>query len=614
MTRRPTPETDEQRSSRFEKLDPIEKERREKLRRLPADFPSVKAIKDTANSGTLAEMDMVLKKAGVLPYVERRFKPRRGRESRLTTRSFLTNAFHLAGPRNDYQRTNLAAQINYLDPQDAIDYGIQPCDELLGPVTYNLLCKRGTLIEQGLADGWIDPDGTVCDGQWFINAIIQATVPEKVRWQVEATAVDTTDFPSWARQLLSKEKAKTVTEADIADLNKPRRPRPGRTPREVKRTTGLIGQERPDGTVILSKTPGAGSGYRSAASDHPEGPFFGNYVTVAVIAKSRRVTGSRHKAKFGPELPPYVIGMDISPAGSNAARIALNALDQADKLCPQITDIIVDRGISQIRKVFNREVHKSNRHVTMDYKATELTTAKPVMLGGRYPAFRHGGSFLHAATPPNKRAPAAGLTEEELQQFYIDRAPFELVPNQHFPDGSKQFVSPTHTGSLYIDPARQTPKPGQPLHPMPNDFQDHFKDVPPEIIFQPYINASVEELDDFQQPPYGTPAQEMSYGRRLQSENGIAQAKENNGLTNKTCRVFNDGARLIAALARVAWHNLALTRKREEQAQQKTRARRAANAARPKTYTPQRFRAPDAEPKSETTDPDAAASRDPPDQ
>ena len=597
-----------------DQLDPTEVAARLNLRRLPGDLKSKNVQMLMADSGQLAELSEYLDEAGVLPCLERRFRPRRGRTSKLPMRSFWVLALYLAGPMNNYLRTNFAALIPALHPQDAVDLGLQSVEGLREPPSYNAICKRGTRIEQGVSDGWIDEDGTVCDSKWLIKTMIGASVPDDVKWRTKSVAVDPTDFPSAARQVLANARAKTVTEADIPELNKPKRPRLGAKRRNFTRTTGLIGQKRPDGTTILSKTPGAGSGYRSASSSHKEGPFFGNYLTIAVATKSRRVTRSRKRIKFEHDVDGYICSMDMSPAGSNAAAIARNAVNEALDLCPNINDVLVDRGISQARADFNRSMHKIGVHVTMDHKGPHLVSAKPVKLGpSGYPAWLHAGTLLHAYTPKKRRAPAEGLDEEQLEAFYADRAPFELAVNQHFANGDKQFVSPTHTGSLYIDPTRQTAPPTQALRPKPSDFDKRFKSLPAETLLQPFINVSVSELDDFQQPAYGTRAQKFSYGRRLQSENAIAQVKNENGLTNKTVRVLNDGARLIAAIARVAWHNLKITRDRKQKAQEEKQARRAATATRIFAYVPTRFLAPEPTAQDhDNDDPDAAASRAPP--
>ncbi|WP_423915756.1 hypothetical protein [Candidatus Poriferisodalis sp.] len=568
---------------------------------------------EMADSEHLAELRQVLSEAGVQPYLARRFRPKGGNESQLKPPAWLAGEMYVAGTGNTNLRTKLTGFFAGLHPQDAVDIGIQTTKELQDPLTYNIVGKQSRKIEYGLCEGWVDEtDGTVCDLDWFLDSITRASLPPDIALLTEAIAVDPTDFPSAANPRVSRSKAEAATEDDLAELNRPVRPRKGAKRRQFKRTNGLIGQRRPDGRVILSSTPGASWGYRSGASGHEKGTFFGNYVTVAVATKSRQVTRSLKKAKFGPPIPPYIVSWNIRPAGSNPAELSINVVDKALRLCPNIEDIIVDMGISQLRQAFNHEMHKRGKHVTMDQKDNMLEAAKPALLGpSKYPAFVHGGTILHICTPKHLRVPAKGLTDQELQEFYNERERFALTVNQHLPNGDKQFESPVHRGRFAVDPTQLTGTTGKALYPVPDDISTLFPDIPEDVLYQRYVTVTAEELDDFQQPHHGTTPQVESYGRRNQAENGISVIKDKNGFTNKTCRALNDAARAISALARIVHHNLNTTRKRKQAVKEAKRARRAGNRARPKTHastdsgTPE----PSTPPENDTDDPSAAKPR-----
>ena len=553
---------------------------------LPNDalFSDVKL--EMSDRGRLAEFRDVATKAEVLPYLTRRRRPSGGAPSRLSVGALVPCMLYLTGERNTNLRTELTALLAALHPQDAVDLGVQAFEELMDPITYSTVCKQSRGLEYDLLEGWVDEtDGTVCNLEWFLDSITRASLPPDVATWTEAIAVDPTDFPSAANPRLSRSKAEAATEEDLAELNKPVRPRKGAKMRQFKRTNGLIGQRRPDGKVILSSTPGAGWGYRSAASGHEEGPFFGNYVTVAVATRYRRPTRSRKRAKLGPPIPRYIVAWNIRPAGSNVADICLDVVDKALAPCPNIDDIIVDLGISQMREAFNRKMHERGKHVTMQQKSNALEAARPALLGpGKYPAFVHGGTILHVCTPKHLRVPPEGLTDEELQDFYNERERFALTVNQHRPNGDKQFESPVHRGRFAIDPTQLTGTTGKTLYPVPDDISALFPDIPEDVLYQQYVTVNAEELDDFQQPHQGTTPQVQSYSRRNQGENGIAGLKEDNGLTNKTCRALNDAARAIAVLGRVVRLNLNITRKRKQAERDAKRARRAGNRQRPKTY------------------------------
>lgn len=280
-----------------------------------------------------------------------------------------------------------------------------------------------------------------------------------------------------------------------------------------------------------------------------------------------------------------VVAWISGPADTNVADISIAAVDKARRFCLAIKDISVDIGISQLRTTFNREMHLRRVHVTMDHKKDTLEDAKAVRLGpSGYPAFVHGGTILHICTPKHLRAPAEGLSEEELEAFYNEREKFALTVNQHFPDGSKQFESPVHRGRFAVDPTQINGTTGQALYPVPDDISALVSKIPEEVLYQRFVTVTAEELDDFQQPHYGTTPQVESYGRRNQSENAISGLKENNGLTNKTCRALNDAARAISVLGRIVRYNINIIRKFEQARQKAKRARRAENRAKSKTY------------------------------
>ncbi len=270
--------------------------------------------------------------------------------------------------------------------------------------------------------------------------------------------------------------------------------------KEARRTTAAIGQLGSRRDVILS--------HRSANSEREPGHFWGYFLTPCIAVKARRRTRSTKKAKFGDDVPAYVVSMIFRTAAASVADSGLDAMEEALKLCPNISEVVADRGYTQLGPTFNREhsPHQHRHHHGLQGQRCS-TSAKPVRLGpSKYPAFFHAGTFLHAFTPPNWRVPPAGLKGNKLKEFYTERAKrFGLVVNQNLPDGAKQFSSPVRDGRLNIDPDRRSALGGQPLYLPPADLNEIFGDVPDKIFHQGLINATVEELDYFHQsPPFGT--------------------------------------------------------------------------------------------------------------
>lgn len=496
----------------------------------------------------IRRLKMMFESAGVLPYLERRLR-RSGPASRLTVSTLLIAKFYVIGEWATYWRTHVANFLASLEPQDAVDLGVQPLDTLLKPVSYDVVAKQSGRLEKALHDGWTDEDGTRCDLRWFTVAVIRASVPPRIARMVENVAMDATDVSSWANG------------------------------------------KRPDGHGGHGLDPDATHGHCSGNSEREPGGFYGYMLTTCIAVRPWHLTRSTKRVKFGPAVPPYVVSLIFETATANVAKTGIDAMEDALHLCPNISKLVVDRGYSQLGPSFNRPIHTRNIDIAMDYKEPTRTSVKPVRLGpSGYPAFLHAGTFLHACTPPNWRKPPPGLKDKELQDFYTERARrFALNVHKHLDGGAKQLSSPTRDGRLNIDPDQHTGPKGRPLHPPPADLTRIFKDLPQELLHQGLITAVVENLDYFQWPPWGTPLHDQVYGQRNPSENIFSQIKDENGLSKKVNRIMGSAARHIMCLARCVSYNLKLTRKGEEELKAQKQARRAANKSRPATGTQQQL-------------------------
>ena len=90
-------------------------------------------------------------------------------------------------------------------------------------------------------------------------------------------------------------------------------------------------------------------------------------------------------------------------------------------------------------------------------------------------------------------------------------------------------------------------------------------------------------LDAYQDIPWGTPAQDKSYGRRNPSEKTISMIKDKGGLKAGWCRSFGLAAHTIGVLALAIAHNVKQTIEIE-----RTRTDKPASSARPKSFEPPR--------------------------
>ena len=300
---------------------------RMKAYRKPPGHPQGTVCRMMPDSTHIRVLRMLIEASGVLPCLERRLR-RSGPESRLTVLALLIALFYVAGEWNTYWRTYVACFFASLDPQDAVDLGVQPLDALLDPISYDVVCKQARRLEKALSEGWTDEDGTDCNLRWFTASLIEASVPPRIARQIEAVAMDATDVPSWAD--------------------------PWRQPDA-------------QGRQILD--PDATNSHRSANSEREPGHFWGYFLTPCIAVKARRRTRSTKKAKFGDDVPAYAVSMIFRTAAASVADSGLDAMEEALKLCPNISEVVADRGYTQLGPTFNRGIHRINIDITMDYKA-----------------------------------------------------------------------------------------------------------------------------------------------------------------------------------------------------------------------------------------------------
>ncbi|WP_419945028.1 hypothetical protein [Candidatus Poriferisodalis sp.] len=218
MTRRPKPAPE---------LPPGEVARRLALRRPPPDDPTGTMKLSMPDSGHVSELVETITASGVLAYLQRRVKPKRGGGSRLPLLALLVSMLYCAGEGNSYWRLSLTKFIASLHPNDAVRLGVHTFENLEKPITYTIICKQAKRVETALRQGWTDHDGTRCDCQWFIDSMLRASVPAEVARRVLAIAIDSTDFPTWAARRLWRADDVPVTDEEIVKLNRVARPRKG---------------------------------------------------------------------------------------------------------------------------------------------------------------------------------------------------------------------------------------------------------------------------------------------------------------------------------------------------------------------------------------------------
>ena len=148
------------------------------------------------------------------------------------------------------------------------------------------------------------------------------------------------------------------------------------------------------------------------------------------------------------------------------------------------------------------------------------------------------------------------LTEEQLQDWYEQRARFRWSRTQFFDNGDMQFRCPQCAGRLVTNLTTHR-KRARPNKSAPFVKVTHHDDK----CCKGLATIPVDKLNYWQPTPWGTRAWKASYHRRLQVENVNSMVKEKGGLDAELCRVRGLGPHTLAVLAVSIAHNLKQAKK-----------------------------------------------------
>lgn len=163
------------------------------------------------------------------------------------------------------------------------------------------------------------------------------------------------------------------------------------------------------------------------------------------------------------------------------------------------------------------------------------------------------GTFFPEWLEEKWHVPPPHLTGKDLEQWFVDRAKYRWVPIGKGKNGAIRFRCPQCSGMVMTSAKtwrhrhrRATPNPDIP----------YVGPIEDEYCCWGTVTIPVEELDTYQQIPFGTPAWKKSYARRVQIENLNGIAKDKGGLKNGWCRALGLAAHNLGLLALLAAHNL----------------------------------------------------------
>ncbi len=302
--------------------------------------------------------------------------------------------------------------------------------------------------------------------------------------------------------------------------------------------------------------------------------FVGYDLHVVVACRTIAWQGRPDKFQLDPEVTPYILAMVLVPAGTDPGRVGYDAVMKARKVALRIREVVADRGYTLKRERFLRRLHKKDLNVVMDYPQRMVDKATPITLGKRrQPAMMHCGTILPIWTPKRWLTPEAHLNREgndqARQEWYAKRAKlYRWSTNGHPQEGRRQFKCPVHAGRATM-PSAEAVSHAVPLVPLGDSGCCDGK-----------VTARCEDLDFYQEHPYGTPVWVASYHRRsvVESVNARLTVKEKRG--GERCEALGITANTMAAVARVVAYNRKKCSAVKRQQRIANTKRRIANAAR----------------------------------
>ena len=374
-------------------------------------------------------------------------------------------------------------------------------------------------------------NGAVIDFRPLISELILITVPQKRLRKAKSISVDQTAFDSFYRGddfRVQAEVDRTIEEArlrgeDISDQF----------------------DRGPDGKLIRSADKDARGGRRSAsaATGYRAVKFNGYWVTVVALARSMRWGGKPGELQFDPKEPFYILGLAVDPASAHCGRISAEVIREVLKIAPNVEEVIADRGITQFGEEFVRPMRQLGLKVTMDCKS-DVTSPKPVTVvkgKHRQVLLRVGSEFHPPWLPAYFMEPPKGCSGKDLKAWHQHKAQLRYSCNQSLDAGAVQLECPQCKGWVVTNLKThnknvQVTKNAISLrikHPGDND---------PEVTYdgehhsskccEGLASISVENLDLWQEPPWGTPDWKASYGRRLTVETGNSKLKADGAWTS----------------------------------------------------------------------------------
>ena len=533
-------------------------------RKLPKDFPVKSAEPDWSSKAQGLRIVSVVERSGVLAHLEPKMTPRRGPKARASIKALLvciTMAAYLK--TKSYKRSDVVAVMYGLHPDIAQMLGLLDQHGNPKPIKFKRVAYQLLKFEALLWLGWYS-SATRCDLRWFSNAMVWASVPRHIRRTVKAVIVDSTPVETWARTIHYVKQYDIDKDAFAMHreqvLENPDLPEP--TPMSALKAAAAKkrGVEvGPDGKIIRSKDLDARAGHASATRKRKAHKFVGYDLTTVIACRTISWSGRADEYKLGPHVRPYILAVDLNPAGQNPGPSGLRAILNALKLAPGITEVIADRAYTVKREKFLRPLHERAINIVMDYPKPLLTNPDNWTLGKR-----GQNVIMHCGTPLADWTPDTSVTPSDQNRRTTNTKQLEGWFNDRFRQYGWRSVGPLYKpdGSIRGRQFKCSACAGHGAHPgtAAKSYNAPMPAAPAgSRCCDGKVSALVEDLDLHQEHPYGTTVWKKSYNRRPTVEGPYGKLKSKAGLGGEACQAFGLPANTIAATAAAVAYNLRLT-------------------------------------------------------
>ena len=528
----------------------------DKMRRLP-DFPATfddNAFPIWTVDEQVRPILALIRKNRRVRSLDRRLRDHPGYKSRISLEALFLAAIVAANILGSYRRTDLCAVLNGLPSQIAYQLGLWDLDNP-PPVSYHSVCDQMQRLEEALGPKWAEEIEAIFDLDWMCHTFVKATVPKRYRRLITAGSIDAKVLESWGVSKTFVKEKDALAEHELAARDKADLPEP-----ELPTVTGPftyeIGTFGSDKRMIRSHDFFARLTYKTATNREKARIVLGYDLHLLTGVPGVKWAGDPRKLAFKKAPPKFILAMALVPGATNPGLVGLDLVDRALEIAPGIEDIIADRAYTNKRKTFCRELHKQGMDVVMDYNPGEVERPVPVYVGrnDKQQLMRHLGSFFSPWLPEKLLVPSPDLTGEAFEDWCVDRSPWRWTVHRYLKGGAVQLICPQCAGRVKTSAKTRTSNLIPTKSPVPYlAIDDKY-----EYCCEGLVTVPVEKLDSYQRIPSGTPAWTKSYkGRRNNSETKNSMIGDKGNFAVGWCRVFNQIAITLGALAKVIARNLA---------------------------------------------------------